>query len=317
MFKESSRVYVAGHTGLLGRALLKVLDKERFANVITANRGELDLTDQGEVDGFFKRERPEFVFLAAGLTGGIIANIAYPADFYHTNISIQDNIFQSAERHGVERLVFYGSSCMYPKHCTQPMKEDCLLSGEIEKTSEAYAIAKIGGVLACRAYNTQHKANRFIALVPNSMYGPFDNFDLETSHVMAGLIRKFHEAKHDGLKEITLWGSGRPKREFMFSEDAALASIFAMRNADVLRNTHYNIGTGEDFSISELASIISEVTGFEGEIVWNTAKPDGTERKILDGSRFSSLGWSPRTHIRDGIKMTYGWYLQNRLSKVI
>lgn len=315
MFSESSRIYVAGHSGLLGRALLKILKKERCCNVITRNRAELDLTDQRAVYEFFRTERPEFVFLAAGLTGGIIANIAYPADFYHTNVSIQDNVFHCAEIFKAERVIFYGSSCMYPKNSTQPMNEECLLTGEIEKTSEAYAMAKLAGVAACKAYNNQYKTRRFIALVPNSMYGPFDNFDLERSHVIAGLLRKFHEAKLVGAREVTLWGTGTPRREFLYSEDAALASVFAVRNADRLENSHYNIGSGEDHTIKEIAAIISETVGFEGELVWNSERPDGAPRKMFDATRFTSLGWEPKTKLKDGIRMTYECYLQDHEDK--
>lgn len=308
MFKDS-RIYIAGHTGLLGSALIKKL--KGYNNIITRTHSELDLTNQEAVDNFFKEEQPEYVFLAAGLTGGIIANNTYPATFLHTNIAIQDNIFQAAVKYGVKHLIFYGSSCVYPKNCPQPIKEDYLLTGEIEETSEAYAIAKTAGIIACKAYNNQFKKNCFIALIPNSMYGPNDNFELESSHVLSALIRKFHEAKIEEKEKITLWGSGNPRREFIFSEDAAGASIFAMKNAEKMQNMHYNVGTGIDYSIKELAAIISKIVGYKGEIEWDTTKPDGAPRKLLDSSRFLNLGWEPLTDIEDGLKRTYEWYIKN------
>lgn len=312
---KGSRVYVAGHTGLLGSAIMKELKLQGYSDVVTMNRGELELTDQKAVDAFFKSTRPEHVFLAAGLTGGIVANRTYPADFMHVNLSIQDNFFESSRRYGVERLVFYGSSCMYPANCAQPIKEDSLLTGAIETTSEAYATAKIAGVVACRGYNAQLGANRFLALVPNSLYGPNDNFDAESSHVLAALIKKFHQAKIEGSPEVTLWGSGAPRREFIFSSDAARASIFAVENAERLSNRHYNVGTGTDCSIKELAGTIASIVGYEGNVVWDAAKPDGTPRKLLDSSDFRSIGWEPVIGLRDGIEMTYEWFLTNELDR--
>lgn len=311
MFKDS-RIYVAGHTGLLGTALLKRLKLKGCRNIITRTRGELDLTNQKEVNNFFRKEKPEYVFLAAGLTGGIIANKTYPAEFLHTNIAIQDNIFQAAQKYNVKHLVFYGSSCVYPKHCPQPIKEEYLLTGEIEETSEAYAIAKIAGIIACRAYNNQFKKNRFIALIPNSMYGSNDNFDLENSHVLAALIRRLHDARIKKKDKIVLWGSGNPRREFVFSEDAADASIFAMQRADKLQNMHYNIGTGIDYSIKELAGKISDIVGFNGKIEWDTKRPDGTPRKLLDSSKFLGLGWKQSTNLEKGLRIAYKWYLKNQ-----
>lgn len=308
MFKDS-RIYIAGHTGLLGSALIKKL--KGYNNIITRTHSELDLTNQEAVDNFFKEEQPEYVFLAAGLTGGIIANNTYPATFLHTNIAIQDSIFQAAMKYEVKHLIFYGSSCVYPKNCPRPIKEDYLLTGEIEETSEAYAIAKTAGIIACKAYNNQFKTNCFIALIPNSMYGPNDNFDLESSHVLSALIRKFHEAKIEEKEKITLWGSGNPRREFIFSEDAAGASIFAMKNAEKMQNMHYNVGTGIDYSIKELAAIISKIVGYKGEIEWDITRPDGAPRKLLDSSRFLNLGWKPLTDIEDGLKRTYEWYIKN------
>lgn len=311
MLKES-RIYVAGHTGLLGCALVKKLKSKGCSDIITRKRNELDLTDQMAVNCFFKNEQPEYVFLAAGLTGGIVANKTYPANFLHTNIAIQDNVFQAAMKYDVKNLIFYGSSCVYPKNCLQPIKEEHMLTGEIEKTSEAYAIAKTAGIIACKSYNYQFKKNCFIALVPNSMYGPNDNFDLENSHVLSALIRRFHEAKSERKDKVTLWGSGNPRREFIFCEDVADASIFAMNNVEKLQNTHYNLGTGVDYSIKELAGIISKVVGYKGEIEWDTTKPDGAPRKLLDSSRFLHLGWNPSTDIENGLKITCEWYIKNR-----
>ncbi len=305
---KDAKIYVAGHTGLLGTVLVKKLKEDGYRNIITRPRKELDLTDESAVNNFFQKEKPEYVFLAAALVGGILANKTYPASFLHTNIAIQDNVFEASTKTEVAHLVFYGSSCMYPKNCPQPIKEEYLMTGEIEDTSEGYAIAKISGTLACKAYNNQYKNNRFIALLPNNMYGPNDNFDLENSHVLSALIRKFHDAKKDGGKKVILWGTGTPKREFIFNDDVARASIFAMNNADKLENTHYNIGSGVDYSIKDLAQMISEIVGFNGEIEWDITKPDGTPRKILDSSRFLEFGWRPYTNITDGIKTTYNWY---------
>ncbi len=313
MFKDS-KIYVAGHAGLLGAALRKKLKADDYSNIITKTRSELDLTNQAAVDEFFRSEQPEYVFMAAGLTGGIVANKTYPATFLHTNISMQDNVFEAANKYGVKHLVFYGSSCVYPKNSLQPMKEDYLLTGDIEETSEAYAAAKIAGIIACRSYNRQFNTKRFIALLPNSMYGPNDNFDAEKSHVLAALMRKFHDAKVNKQDKAVLWGSGNPRREFIFSEDVADASIFAMKNAERLENTHYNIGTGVDYSIKELAGIIAGIVGFDGKVKWDTAKPDGTQRKLLDSSRFSSLGWNPSISLEDGLTLTYKWFIENRNS---
>ena len=308
---KDSRIYVAGHTGLLGSALINKLNLEGCNDIVTKTRSELDLTNQDEVNNFFKKEQPDYVFLAAGLTGGIIANKTYPATFLHTNIAIQDNVFNVAKKYNVKHLVFYGSSCIYPKNCPQPMKEEHLMTGIIEETSEAYAIAKTAGIIGCRSYNNQFNTNCFIALIPNSMYGPNDNFDLENSHVLSALIRRFHEAKTEDKESITLWGSGNPQREFIFCEDVADASIFAIKNAERFQNSHYNIGTGVDYSIEELAGIISRIVGYNGEVKWDETKPDGAPRKLLDSSKFLNLGWKPSTDIEEGLKVTYEWYLKN------
>lgn len=307
---EGSRIYVAGHTGLLGTALVRKLREYGYVNILARPHEELDLTNQVAVDEFFKTELPEYVFLAAGLTGGISANKTYPARFLHTNIAMQDSVFEAAHKYNVKHLIFYGSSCVYPKNCAQPMNEDQLLTGKMEETSEAYAIAKASGLIACRAYNNQFANNRFMALLPNSMYGPNDNFDSENSHVLSALMGKLHTAKAKKAEEIVLWGSGNPRREFIFSRDAAEASIFAMQNPDKLQNMHYNIGTGVDYSIRELAEIISQIVGYRGRIEWDTSKPDGTPRKLLDSSRFLDMGWKPATTLENGLKITYKWFLE-------
>jgi len=307
MYKDS-KIYVAGHTGLLGSALLKKLNDGGYNRVVTRAHAELDLTDKADVLNFFSTQKPEYVFLAAGKVGGIVSNKKYPADYLHTNIAIQDNVFEAAQKYEVNRLLFYGSSCSYPKCSPQPIKEECFLTGPIEETSEGYAAAKIVGVIACKAYNQQYHTNRFIVLIPNSVYGPNDNFDFESSHVLSALIRKFYEAKVNNAEAVTLWGSGTVKREFIFCEDVAEASIFAMQNSDHLGNMHYNIGTGIDYSIRELAEKVAETIDYKGGILGDTSKPDGAQRKLLDSSKFLSLGWRPKVDIEEGLKRTYYWY---------
>lgn len=305
---ESSKIYIPGHNGLLGNALIKRLKEKGYKNLITKDREELDLTDRNSVDSFFNSNKPEIVIIAAGKTGGIIANKTYPADFLSQNIGIQNNLFEMAIKHNVSKVVFYGSSCVYPKLSLQPIKEEYLFNGYIEETSDAYASAKIAGIIGCKAYNVQYPNAKFICLIPNSMYGPFDNFDLNNSHVLSALIRKIHDAKINNSKEIILWGSGNPKREFVFSEDVAEASIFAIQNSDKIKNTHYNVGSSVDISIKELANLISKIIGYPGEIQWDTSKPDGTLQKLLDSSKFLELGWRPITSLENGIKATYDWF---------
>ena len=312
MFKDS-KIYIAGHEGLLGSALVNRL--KEYTNIAVRTHSELDLTKRECVYEFFNKERPEYVFLSAGLTGGIAANKNFPAAYFHTNIAIQDNVFEASQKYSVKNLVFFGSSCIYPKYCPQPIKEDYLMTGEIEGTSEAYAAAKIAGIFACRAYNSQFKTNRFIALIPNSIYGPHDTFDAENSHVVAALIRKLHEAKRRNEDRVTLWGSGNPRREFIFSSDVAEASIFAVSNADVLENSHYNVGIGIDYSIKEIARIIANIVNFKGRIEWDTVKPDGAPSKVLDSNRFFSLGWKPVTTLENGLSLTYEWYVKNNENK--
>ena len=306
---EESKIYVAGHRGLIGTAIVKKLKELGFSNLLLKSHSELDLTDKKSVFDFFSHNKPEYVFLCAGKVGGILDNKTYPADYLHVNLSIQNNVFEADQKYDVKRMVFFGSSCIYPKDISGPIKEDFLFGGPIEATSQGYATAKIAGVISCKAYNEQYGKNRFIALVPNSTYGPGDNFDLQNSHVLSALIRKFHEAKKNNSQNVILWGSGHPRREFIYSEDVASASVYAINNTNLLKNRHYNLGTGKDYSIKELAEIISEVVGYKGQISWDKDKPDGTKQKLLDSSEFMSLGWKPNIGLRDGIEKTYGWYL--------
>lgn len=311
MFNIESNIYVAGHTGLLGSAIVKKLKENGYKNIITKTHKELELTDKLAVNHFFSENKIEYIFLCAGKVGGIIGNKTNPALYLHQNLIIQDTIFEMAVKYNVKNVVFYGSSCTYPKICPQPIKEEYWLTGAIEETSMGYAAAKIAGIIACKSYNIQYNTNRFICVIPNSMYGPNDNFDLENSHVFSALIRKFHEAKQRDDKSITLWGSGTPKREFIFSEDVADASIFLVKNSNNLENNFYNLGTGIDYSIKELAKNIAKIVEFDGEILWDTTKPDGTPRKLLDSSRFLSLGWKPKINFEEGLKITYNWYKDN------
>ena len=308
---KDSRIYVAGHTGLLGSALIKKLENNGFHNIIARTHKELDLTRYDDVKSFFRKNKPEYVFLAAGTTGGIIANRTYPYRFLHINIAIQDNIFEVANEYSVKHLVFYGSSCIYPKHSSQPIKEEYLLSGKIEETSEAYAIAKMAGVIACKTYNTQFNTNRFIALVPNTMYGPSDHFDTDNSHVLSALITKLHISKENKEKKTILWGNGSPRREFIFSEDVADASIFAVEHSKELENKHYNVGVGIDISIKDLANMIASTVGYNGEISWDKSMPDGVPRKLLDSNRFMDLGWKHSVPLEAGLSLAYRWYLEN------
>ncbi|MCK4493362.1 MAG: GDP-L-fucose synthase [Methylococcales bacterium] len=308
MFNPDSKIYLAGHTGLLGSALLKVLQARGYKNLILRPHEVLDLTDKQQTEDFFKTERPDYVFLCAGKVGGIIGNKTRPADFLHQNLAIQTNVFEMANQYAVKNLLFYGSSCTYPKRCEQPMQEKHWLTGAIEETSMGYAAAKIAGIIGCRSYNTQYNNKRFICVIPNSIYGENDNFDLENSHVFSALMRRFHEAQKTKASEITLWGTGSPRREFIFSKDVADASLFLMKNAEKLENQHYNLGTGTDYSIKELAEKIAHIVGFQGQIKWDTSKPDGTPRKLLDSSRLLALGWQPSVNFEDGLKTTYHWF---------
>lgn len=313
---KTSKIYVAGHRGLVGSAILKNLTSKGFSNIVTRTHTELDLTNQQAVAEFFVQEKPEYVFLAAAKVGGIVANNTYRADFIYENLAIQNNVIHQSYVHGVKKLLFLGSTCIYPKNAPQPMKEEYLLTSELEYTNEPYAIAKIAGIKMCESYNLQYSTN-FISVMPTNLYGPNDNFDLETSHVLPALMRKIHEAKLRGDKEVEIWGSGKPRREFLYSEDMADACVFVMENVDFkdliedkkeIRNTHLNIGTGEDISIRELAELIQHIVGYEGALIYNTSKPDGTMIKLTNSSKLHALGWKHKVKLEKGIKTVYGWY---------
>ena len=356
--EKNSRIYIAGHNGLVGSALYRRLNADGYSNLIVRNHSDLDLTRQKDVEAFFQLEKPDYVFLAAAKVGGIMANNTYPAEFIYTNLAIQNNVIHAAWRIGVQRLLFLGSSCIYPRECPQPMKEDYLLTGQLEPTNEPYAVAKIAGIKMCHAYNRQYDT-QFLCVMPTNLYGPNDNFDLETSHVLPALIRKFHLAKlahqkdWEGIKKdeqkygtipeevkqsigfslsfsknqklpsasnplVLLWGSGDPRREFLHVDDLADACVFLNSSEkDVLKkffNTNHtpllNIGCGEDLTIKEIASIVSEVVGYKGEVSWDQSKPDGTPQKLLDISQIKKLGWKPNIDLKNGIRRVYEWYLK-------
>jgi GDP-L-fucose synthase len=300
------RTYVAGHRGLVGSAIVRRLEGDGFENLIVRTRKEVDLTDPRAVDMFFETEKPEYVFLAAAKVGGILANATYPVDFLRDNLAIELNVLHAAHRNRVKKLLFLGSSCIYPKFAPQPMKEEHLLTGGLEPTNEPYAIAKIAGIKLCQAYRKQHGAN-FISAMPTNLYGPGDNFDLSSSHVLPALIRKFHEAKERGEPSVTVWGTGTPRREFLHVDDLADACLFLMDNYS--GDESLNIGVGKDVSIAELASLVGDVVGYEGEISYDTSKPDGTPRKLLDISKLNNLGWQARIPLRVGIEQTYRWFV--------
>ncbi len=306
MMNKDSKIYVAGHNGLVGSAIVRRLKEEGYTNLIFKTSKELDLTQFNLVLDYFKKENPEYVFLAAAKVGGILANRDYPADFIFKNLSIQTNIIESSRQVGVKKLLFLGSSCIYPKFAQQPIKEEYLLDGKLEETNEPYAIAKIAGIKLCQSYNRQYGTN-YISVMPTNLYGINDNFDLNSSHVLPALIRKMHDAKVSNLPTVTLWGTGNPKREFLQVDDLAEALIFLMKNHN--ESDWVNIGTGEDISIKELANLIKQIVGYEGELVWDTSKPDGTPRKLLDVSKINSLGWKHKTNLENGINKTYTWYL--------
>jgi len=305
---NEDKIYIAGHRGLVGSAIVRNLKKNGYNNFIFRTSKELNLTNQGEVNKFFESEKPDYVFLAAAKVGGIHANDIYPADFIRENLQIQTNVIDAAYRNNSKKLLFLGSSCIYPKFAPQPMKEEYLLTGELEPTNEWYAIAKIAGIKMCQAYKKQYGFNA-ISIMPTNLYGPGDNFNLENSHVMPALIRKFHDAKINNYKEVEVWGSGTPKREFLHVDDMADASVFLMKNYD--GNDFVNVGVGEDISIRELAEKIKEVVGFEGELKFNSSKPDGTPRKLLDVSMLKQIGWSAGINFHDGVEDTYSWFLEN------
>lgn len=308
MKKTDSRVYLAGHTGLVGSAVARRLRVGGMSQVITRELGELDLTDAKATDAFFAEVRPEYVILAAARVGGIHANETYPADFIRINLQIETNCIDAAFRYGVKKLLFLGSSCIYPKHAPQPMGEEHLLTGPLEPTNDAYAIAKIAGIIMCKSYNRQHGTN-FIAAMPTNLYGPGDNFDLESSHVLPAMIRRFHEAKVGG-GEVTLWGTGKPRREFLYVDDLADALVYLMEHFDASpENMFVNIGVGEDVTIAGLAALVADIVGYGGKVVWNTEMPDGSPRKLLNVGRLHELGWKASTSLEDGIRKSYEWYL--------
>jgi len=343
--EKDSKIYIAGHRGLVGSAIARSLKALGYTNLILRTSQELDLKRQAEVEAFFARERPEYVFMAAARVGGILANNTYPADFIYDNIAIQTNLIHASYINGVKKLLFLGSSCIYPRHCPQPMKEEYLLTGPLEPTNEPYAVAKIAGIKMCQSYNRQYGTN-FMSVMPTNLYGPNDNFNLETSHVLPALIRKFYLARltlekdREGLardeaqygpipedikaapgiaspsrltSQVTVWGSGSPRREFLHVDDLADACVFIMRHVNATAaaasdSDIINIGCGQDLTIRELAELTREVVGFEGELVFDTTKPDGTPRKLLDVSKLKGLGWEPKIGLRDGIRRTYEWY---------
>ena len=327
---KSSKIYIAGHKGLVGSAIVKNLESKGYTNLVYRTHKELDLLDSNAVAKFFEVEKPEYVILAAAKVGGIVANNTYRADFIYENLQIQNNVIHQSYLHDVEKLLFLGSTCIYPKEAPQPMKEDSLLTSPLEYTNEPYAIAKIAGIKMCESYNIQYGTN-FISVMPTNLYGPNDNFDLDTSHVLPALLRKMHEAKLNNTPTVEIWGSGEPRREFLYSEDMADACVFLLENRDFrdtyeikrdenitcsietvrnieIRNTHINIGTGVDISIKELARTIKKIVGYTGELYFNDTKPDGTMVKLTDPSKLHALGWKHKVELEDGIEKMYEWY---------
>lgn len=305
---KGSKIYVAGHRGLVGSALRRRLESQGYSNLIFRTHRELDLTNQQAVNEFFENEKPEYVFLAAAKVGGILANSTYPAEFIFENLMIEANVIHASYKYCVKKLLFLGSSCIYPRMAPQPLKEEYLLTGPLEETNEAYAIAKIAGIRICKHYNQQYGTN-FISVMPTNLYGTNDNFDLETSHVMPALIRKFHEAKVNNEPEVIVWGTGKPLREFLYVDDMADACVYLMENLSTDDIGEFvNIGVGKDITIGELAELIKEIIGFEGKIKYDTSKPDGTPQKQLDVTKLNSLGWKAKVSFRNGIEQTYEWY---------
>jgi GDP-L-fucose synthase len=305
MVDRTARIFVAGHRGLVGSAIVRRLRADGFTQLIERDSAELDLRNQAAVEAFFQSARPEYVFLAAARVGGILANDSYPAEFIRDNLQIQTNVIDAAHRSGASKLLFLGSSCIYPKHAPQPMPENCLLTGPLEPTNEWYAIAKIAGLKMCQAYRRQYGFNAITAM-PTNLYGPGDNFDLQSSHVLPALIRKFHDARQQGAAEAIVWGTGTPRREFLHVDDLADACVFLMQR--YAGEEPVNVGWGEDVSIRELAEIVREIVGFAGRLVFDATKPDGTPRKLLDVSRLTALGWRPRIRLHEGIQSTYCWF---------
>jgi GDP-L-fucose synthase len=305
---SDARIFVAGHAGLVGSAVLRRLEREGFTNVLTATRDQLDLRDQAAVNYWFRANRPEYVFLVAGTVGGIYANSTRPAEFIYDNMMIHATVVHAAHLFDVTKLLYLGSSCIYPRNSPQPMREEHLLSSELEPTNESYAVAKIAGIKLCQAYRRQYGRD-FISAMPTNLYGPNDNFDLESSHVLPAIIRKFHDSKLEGRDEVVIWGSGSPRREFLHADDLADACLFLMRNFD--EESHINVGTGEDLTIRELAELVAEVVHPEARLVFDSTKPDGTPQKLLDVSRLHDLGWKHSINLRDGVESTYRWFLEN------
>ena len=306
--QSEGSIFIAGHSGLAGSAILRALQSRGYSRLIVRTHQELELTDARAVKDFFQHERPESVFLAAAKVGGIQANNTLPAEFLRENLLIQTHVLHEAWQAGVKKMLFLGSSCIYPKLASQPIPESALLTGELEPTNDAYALAKIAGIQLCKAYRKQYGAN-FIAVMPTNLYGPHDNFHPEHSHVLPALLRRFHEAQRDGLQEVTVWGSGTPKREFLHSDDLASACLFLMEHYD--SPEIINIGWGQDCTIRELAEMIAETVGYTGTLKWDDSRPDGTPRKVLDNRKLSALGWEPKISLQDGLKLTYQWYLKN------
>jgi GDP-L-fucose synthase len=306
--KQNSKIYVAGRNGLVGSALLRRLERGGFTNVVSSDIDDFDLTDPRATDKFFLAEKPEHVFLCAAKVGGIVANDTFPADFIRINLQIQTNVIDAAHRHGVDSLLFLGSSCIYPRLAPQPLREEYLLTGPLEQTNDAYSIAKIAGILMCQSYNRQH-GTRFTSAMPTNLYGPRDNFDLATSHVMPAMIRRLHEAKLAGAPTVTMWGTGEPRREFLYVDDLADALLFLIDRFEPTRELSFlNVGTGSDLTVRELAEKIGSIVGYTGKIEWDTSKPDGTPQKLLDVSRLSALGWKAEHDLTSGIEKTYSWY---------
>ena len=308
---KTDKIYIAGHRGLVGSAIVRNLEKNGYSNLLLRSSKELDLTNQSDVNQFFETEKPDYIFLAAAKVGGIHANEVYPADFIRVNLQIQTNIIDAAYQNNAKKLLFLGSSCIYPKHAPQPMKEEYLLTGELEPTNEWYAIAKIAGIKMCQAYKKQYGFNA-ISIMPTNLYGPGDNFNLENSHVMPALIRKFHNAKINNLQEVEVWGTGTPKREFLHVDDMADATVFLMKNYD--GEQFINVGVGNDISIKELAELVKKIVGFEGELKFDTSKPDGTPRKLLGVTKLKEAGWQASIPLENGVKTTYQWFLVNEES---
>ncbi len=311
---KTDKIFVAGHTGLIGSAVVRRLQSKGFGNLLLASHADLELTDAVAVGRFFDEYSPEYVVLAAGRVGGIIENQTYPADLMNANLAIQLNVLKAAHRSGVRKLILFASSCMYPRECPQPMAETALLSGHPEPTSLAYAISKLAGMQMCLAYNQQYGEQRFIPVIPNSAFGPNDNFDPKSGHVLSSLIRRFHEARQTGAQSLTLWGSGTPRREFIHADDIADACIALLAGDTTTLALPLNLGAGRDFSIRELAETIARAVGYNGTIEWDISKPDGAPRKLLDSSRLRAFGWQPAVNFEGGLRDTYQWYLDNVLS---